>query len=81
MEKGAAADEVSVEQVRQHLQQMGFAAVPDALVLELRGELLARMSSAAPTPMHPGAKVSEASAPLGMCCPRAALRRGQGWQV
>ena len=42
--------EVSVEQVRQHLQQMGFREVPDDLVHELRSELLSRMSSAAPTP-------------------------------
>lgn len=45
--------EVSVQQVRAHLEQMGFADVPDDVLHELRGELLARMSSAAPTPQHP----------------------------
>lgn len=41
-------EDVSIEQVRQHLHQMGFQAVPDELVHELRGELLVRMSNAAP---------------------------------
>jgi hypothetical protein len=44
------ASSVSMEQVRQHLQQMGFNEVPDDVVRELHSELLSRVSSAAPTP-------------------------------
>ena len=41
--RDAMQEEVSLEQVRQHLHQMGFQAVPDELVRELRGELIARI--------------------------------------
>ena len=40
-----------MEQVRQHLLQMGFGAVPDDVLAELHSELVARVSSAAPTPL------------------------------
>jgi hypothetical protein len=39
-----ASEVVSLDAVRQHLQQMGFHAVPDEVIHDLRSELLARIS-------------------------------------
>lgn len=56
---------VSLEQVRQHLQQMGFHEVPDDVVRELHSELLSRVSSAAPTPPKKTAAAPGKGAPAG----------------
>jgi hypothetical protein len=49
-QKKARRMEVSMEQVRAHLQQMGFSAVPDEVVRELHSELLNRISHSTVTP-------------------------------
>eukprot|EP00277_Geminigera_cryophila_P018128 CAMPEP_0179458396 /NCGR_PEP_ID=MMETSP0799-20121207/41952_1 /TAXON_ID=46947 /ORGANISM="Geminigera cryophila, Strain CCMP2564" /LENGTH=148 /DNA_ID=CAMNT_0021259617 /DNA_START=32 /DNA_END=475 /DNA_ORIENTATION=- len=56
--------EVTAQQVRAHLKEMGFDAVPDDVLQELRGELLARMNtaSATPTPELPQGKLQRAPA-------------------
>jgi hypothetical protein len=56
---------ISLEQVRQHLQQMGFHEVPDDVVRELHSELLSRVSSAAPTPPKKTAAAPGKGVPAG----------------
>jgi hypothetical protein len=65
IQKFIMALSVSMEQVRQHLQQMGFHEVPDDVVRELHSELLSRVSSAAPTPPKKTAAAHRKGAPAG----------------